>query len=128
MPRKRKTLDALAAAAQIVANAREMSIEIDWSQAPTTVSDYERALRLAVIRRIEIEHMAGFCGGPSSVYNALDDLCPDDERPIGADLYDALELWDARRKAEWTERKRQERLDLYARARADLDVTAGKVR
>lgn len=44
---------AVAEALAIVRDARDADVEIDWTQNPT--GDRERELRLAIIRRIEVE-------------------------------------------------------------------------
>lgn len=122
----------LADALRIVAAASDADIDdIDWTENPK--SERERALRLAIIRRIETENQE--TGSVIDVYedgrsyaalytvNALRRLAPSDAPEIGEDLYDAIERWEVA----WVEQRKRnatlEKRRLLDRARGDLDGT-----
>lgn len=103
--------DPLAQAVKIASDARDASVEIDWTENPK--DDREAALRLATIRVIEQEQ-ARIWGNPFLTGNShiayctfrkLEDLAPEDAEFIGEDLWDAKERWLL---AEIEERKQNE--------------------
>ena len=126
--------DALAEAARIVAIAAEDSIEFDWTKKP--VAAKEARLRLAVIRRIEIEEMAQYAELCSSfaalgidpptdstaenIRCRLEELVEPNDESLGADLYDAIEHWRTEADKAYANQKAIERQRLLRAARLDI--------
>lgn len=119
----------LAEAARIARAAEDAAIEIDWSDNPA--SDKEAQLRLAIIRRIEIEAAKGaeafryLTNG--RVHNLarvtlskLRALEPNAEE-IGSDLYDAIQRWQGRFEEERARARADRRRELLDAARRDLE-------
>lgn len=135
---------------QATAIARNASIEVDWSRNPAT--EEERRLRIAMIRRVEIEsavdHVAELhdlterlCGTKeprserpryvaSNTFWQLEQLHPDryfdeeaDRGQIGDDLFDALMRWSAANEEERNHNEDLERRKLRALALRDLAET-----
>jgi len=141
--RNDKSPTALEQALAIVSEARDTSIDIDWTHEPK--SDRERDLRLAIIRRIEVEmETEGFdarghemkklearmfnlpepvkdevTGVASDTHRALKDLL-DDAEISGSDLYHAPERWEAAAEAERTRNKKVQARRLVDKARLDV--------
>jgi hypothetical protein len=115
---------ALDEAKRIVAKLGDLHVEqIDWTQEPG--SERERALRKAIIRRIEAEGARASCSSPYPVLNRLRSLVDsplfDDEDPIGSDLGEAIERWDQRCDEYEADRRKNEHRRLLKDARRELD-------
>jgi hypothetical protein len=110
---------ALTEAKRIVAQASDNALdEIDWTSEPR--SDRERALRKAIIARIEVE---GTARSPFYVTNCLCDLTDDPwGDDLASDLAQAIDRWICRSGEENDDRNRKERRRLLEAARRDLDV------
>jgi hypothetical protein len=116
---------ALEEATAIARAAADAVIEIDWSREPLT--DRERDLRLAVIRRVEMENAAK---GPGVVLGALQNLVTFDDEEyieddesgcIASDLSNAADRWSAAWFEDCEREQQAARARLLDAARRDLE-------
>lgn len=120
----------LADAARIVAAASDADLdEIDWTENPKT--ERERALRSAIIRRVELESSKigswrtdGTSSSAMHVLWALENLAPTDASQIGSDLYDAIERWEIAKDEEDKRNMKITKRRLLDQARRDIDGEA----
>lgn len=83
--------------------------EINWAKEPA--DDHERAIRSAIIARIEAERSSGLVGGPFMVLSALQSLSEGSE--VASDLSAALDRWHRQLKEQTAEKKRLEHQRLF---------------
>ncbi len=108
---------ALAEARRIISGATVAELDdIDWTREPN--SDYEAALRRAIIVRIEDEKKNN---GPISTKWALEDLLPTFLSHPATDLGAAISKWERICEAKRDERGKNERRRLLNLARQDVE-------
>jgi hypothetical protein len=118
--------DALTEALAIVNDARDASIEIDWTRRPS--SEREAQLRSAIIRRIEKDQaeraVACQSYGPNLAFSTLQALESLLEDPygefVGSDPFERLEFWRAVADEELKAERRDRELELREAALRDL--------
>jgi hypothetical protein len=118
---------ALAEAKHIIATASDAELEeIDWFHNPKT--ERERAIRAAIIRRIEAEKSNGFLSGPVWIVTELWELVggmkPCKRVTMGADLCSAISKWKKRVRDECLTEQKANQRRLIDLARQELDGRA----